>query len=358
MPAYKDKETGTWYVSFYYKDWNNQNKKKFKRGFATKKEALDYETNFLVLRNQSIDVRLNEFYEMYKKDKKPRLKLNTWLTKEQIIETHILPYFGKVPIDKIEAKDIIAWQNELTSMTDDYGTRYSPTYLRTINSQFSSMFNHAVRFYGLPENPIHKAGAMGKKHADEMSIWTKDEFEKFLETQTCDSMAETGFLILFWGGLRIGELLALTKKDFNFEEAYISINKSFQRINRKDVITEPKTEKSKRLVYLARPVMDKVELYVESRYGYTENVRVFDKTKSFFSHRMVNGSKEAGVKRIRLHDLRHSHVSLLIEMGFSPVDIANRMGHENINITMRYAHMMPSKQVNMAESMTELLEEE
>lgn len=104
--------------------------------------------------------------------------------------------------------------------------------------------------------------------------------------------------------------------------------------------------------------MDKVELYVESRYGYPENARVFDKTKSFFSHRMVNGSKEAGVKRIRIHDLRHSHVSLLIEMGFSPVDIANRMGHENINITMRYAHMMPSKQVNMADRMTKLLEEE
>ncbi len=268
MPAYKDKDTGTWYVAFYYRDWNNQNKKKLKRGFATKKEALEYETNFLILRNRSIQVSLKEFYEIYKKDKKPRLKLNTWLTKEQIIETHILPYFGNVAIDEIEAKDIIAWQNELTSITDDYGTSYSPTYLRTINSQFSALFNHAVRFYGLAENPIHKAGSMGKKNADEMSIWTKEEFNQFLETQTRDSMAETGFLILFWGGLRIGELLALTKKDFNFEEGYISINKSFQRIQRKDVITEPKTEKSKRIVYLARPVMDRVELYVESRYGY------------------------------------------------------------------------------------------
>ena len=153
-------------------------------------------------------------------------------------------------------------------------------------------------------------------------------------------------------------LFRSTKKDSNFEEGYISINKSFQRIQRKDVITEPKTEKSKRVVYLARPVMDRVELYVESRYGYPETARLFDKTKSFFSHRLINGSEKAGVKRIRLHDLRHSHVSLLIEMGFSPVDIANRMGHENINITMRYAHMMPSKQVNMAESMTKLLEEE
>lgn len=295
---------------------------------------------------------------IYKKDKKPRVKLNTWMTKEQIIETHILSYFGEIPIDLIEAKDIISWQNELTMMRDDYGTSYAPTYLRAINSQFSAMFNHAVRFYGLPENPIHKSGSMGKKHADEMSIWTQEEFEKFIETQTSDSMAETGFLILFWGGLRIGELLALTKEDFNFEEGFININKSYQRINREDVITDPKTEKSKRLVYLAKPVMDKVELYVESRYGCPDNARVFDKTKSFFTHRLLSGSQKAGVKRIRIHDLRHSHVSLLIEMGFSPVDIANRMGHENINITMRYAHMMPSKQVNMAESMAKLIEEE
>lgn len=358
MPAYKDKETGTWFVSFYYRDWNNQNKKKFKRGFSTRREALEYEANFLVLRNKSINISLNQFYEIYKKDKKPRLKLNTWLTKEQIIETHILPYFGEVAIGDIEARDIIAWQNELTSLKDDYGTSYSPTYLRTINSQFSALFNHAVKFYGLKENPIHKSGSMGKKHADEMNIWTQEEFEKFIETQTNDSMAETGFLILFWGGLRIGELLALTKDDFNFEQGYISITKSFQRINRQDVITDPKTEKSKRHVYLAKPIMDKVELYVESRYGYQESDRVFDKTKSFFGHRLVKGTKEAGLKRIRIHDLRHSHVSLLIEMGFSPVDIANRMGHENINITMRYAHMMPSKQVNMAESMTKLLEEE
>lgn len=117
------------------------------------------------------------------------------------------------------------------------------------------------------------------------------------------------------------------------------------------MITDQKTEKSKRLVYLAQPIMDNIELYVESHYGCSDKARVFDKTKSFFTQRLVNGAQKIGLKRIRIHDLRHSHVSLLIEMGFSPIDIANRMGHENINITMRDAHMMPSKQVNMAEGM-------
>ena len=135
-----------------------------------------------------------------------------------------MPYFGDVKITDIAPADIIAWQNELSSITDDYGKHYSPTYLRTINSQFSAMFNHAVRFYGLNENPMHKAGSMGKKHADETTIWTKEEFEKFLETQSNDSMAEVGFLILFWGGLRIGELLAPKKILISLMEVSLSIS--------------------------------------------------------------------------------------------------------------------------------------
>lgn len=296
MPAYKDKESNTWYCSFYYKGFNGESKKKFKRGFSTKKEAMEYERNFKATRDESVDIPLKNFYEIYKNDKKPRMKLNTWLTKESIIETHILPYFGDVDMSEIQAKDILRWQNMLMEMEDDVGTRYSQTYLRTINTQFSAMFNHAVRFYGLKENPIHKSGSMGKKHSDETNIWTREEFEQFLETQKKDSMAETAFLILFWCGLRIGEVLALTKADFDFENSSISVNKSYQRIHGRDVITEPKTEKSNRIVFVPKVIMDRIELFVTSRYGYGEKDRIFDRTKSFFSHRFKNGIQKAGVK--------------------------------------------------------------
>lgn len=358
MQAYKDKETSTWYCSFYYRDYNGKNRRKMKRGFPTKREAMEYEVNFIAERSGSVDIPLKNFYEIYKKDKMPRMRLNTWLTKESVIETHILPYFGYMRMDEIQARDIVRWQNMLMETEDDVGTRYSPTYLRTINTQLSAMFNHAVKFYGLKENPIHKSGSMGKKHSDEMNIWTREEFEEFLETQKDDSMAETAFLILFWCGLRIGELLALTKADFDFENNSIRISKSYQRIRGRDVITEPKTEKSNRIVFVPQMVMNRVELFVYSRHGNGSNDRVFDKTKSFYGHRFKNGIKKSGVKEIRIHDLRHSHVSLLFEMGYSPVDIANRMGHENINVTMRYAHMMPSKQESMAEDMNALIGED
>ena len=88
--------------------------------------------------------------------------------------------------------------------------------------------------------------------------------------------------------------------------------------------------------------------YLKSLYGLRPTDCIFPITKSYLHREMSRGSKAAGVKRIRIHDLRHSHVSLLIEMGFSAVAIAERVGHESIDITYRYAHLFPDKQTEMA----------
>ena len=81
---------------------------------------------------------------------------------------------------------------------------------------------------------------------------------------------------------------------------------------------------------------------------------IFPISKSYLHHEMDRGAKQAGVKRIRIHDLRHSHVSLLIEMGFSALAIADRLGHESIDVTYRYAHLFPSKQKDMADRLNDL----
>ena len=90
------------------------------------------------------------------------------------------------------------------------------------------------------------------------------------------------------------------------------------------------------------------------QYGLTKKDRIFTVTKSYLHHEMDRGAKAAGVKRIRIHDLRHSHISLLIDMGFSAVAIADRVGHESIEITYRYAHLFPSKQKEMANRLDDL----
>jgi integrase len=159
------------------------------------------------------------------------------------------------------------------------------------------------------------------------------------------------FEVLYWCGVRLGELLALTPADFDFVKSTVSITKSYQRLKRKDVITDPKTPKSKRVIQIPDFLSEEIQEYIQSLYGCAATDRLFPVTKSYLHHEMRRGAKEQGIKRIRVHDIRHSHVSLLIEMGFSAVAIADRVGHESIDITYRYAHLFPSRQIEIADKL-------
>ena len=150
---------------------------------------------------------------------------------------------------------------------------------------------------------------------------------------------------------REGELLALTPADFDLDKGLLSITKSYQRLKGRDVITDPKTPKSVRVIQMPQFLTDEIRDYLKSLYKVQPDQRIFEVTKSYLHHEMDRGAKAAGVKRIRIHDLRHSHVSLLIEMGFSALAIADRVGHESVDITYKYAHLFPSKQQEMAQKL-------
>jgi integrase len=348
MPAYKDEKKGTWYASFYYQNWKGMKEKKMKRGFPTRQEALEWERVFLQQQSADMDMTFTAFVELYSRDMKARLKLSTWLTKENIIQKKLLPAFGNKRISEITAKDIIHWQNEMMDFRGKDGKPYSPTYLKIMHNQISAIFNHAVRFYDLKSNPAAKAGSVGKKEAKEMLFWTKDEFLEYIDAMMDKPLSYYAFEMLYWCGIREGELLALTASDFDFEKSTVSITKSYQRLMGRDIVTEPKTPKSNRIVKMPEFLRDEMKDFIKSIYGILPTDRVFPVTKHYLRHEMDRGCKEKGVKRIRIHDLRHSHVSLLIEMGFSAVAIADRVGHESIDITYRYAHMFPSRQIEIA----------
>lgn len=250
MAAFKNKDNGTWYVQFRYTDWKGERQQKLKRGFATKREALEWEREFLMEKQADVNMTFESFVALYERDIKPKLKLNTWLTKESIIKKKILPYFAKRKLSEITAKDIMRWQNELREMRDCHGKPLSKTYLKTVHNQLSAIFNHAVKFYNLKENPCRKAGSMGKKKNREMLFWTKEEYLKFAEVMMDKPQFYYAFEMLYWCGIREGELLALTPADFDFKKGTVSINKSYQRLNGRDVITTPKTEKSNRIISL------------------------------------------------------------------------------------------------------------
>ena len=351
MAAFKNKTNGTWYVQFRYTDWKGERQQKLKRGFATKKEAQAWEREFLMQKQADVNMTFESFAQLYEKDMKPKLKLNTWLTKESIIQKKILPYFGKRKLSEITAKDVMDWQNVIRGLTDAKGKPYSPTYLKTVHNQLSALFNHAVRYYGLQVNPAAKAGNMGVEERREMLFWTKEEYLKFADAMMDKPLSYYAFEMLYWCGIREGELLALTPTDFDFEAGTVSISKSYQRLKGEDVITTPKTKKSNRVIKMPKFLCGEMEDYLKMFYSTGANERIFPVSKHYLHHEMDRGAKAAGVKRIRIHDLRHSHISLLIDMGFTALAIADRVGHESIDITYRYAHLFPTRQTEMADKL-------
>ena len=355
MPVFKNEDNGTWYVMARYVNW--------KEGTQAEMQAwLCYQTRstgmgkkmFKLQTSSDLDMSFEAFTELYINDVKNRLKENTWLTKEHIIRTKILPYFGKLKISEISTKEIITWQNEMLAYRDEKKKPYSQTYLKTLHNQLSAIFNHAVRYYELRSNPAAKVGNMGREEHKEMLFWTKEEYKKFSFEMMDKPVSFYAFEMLYWCGIREGELLALTPADFNFDKETVTINKSYQRLKGQDVITSPKTKKSNRTIKMPKFLCEEMKEYLGMLYGLKKKDRIFTVTKSYLHHEMDRGAKAAGVKRIRIHDSRHSHISLLIDMGFSAVAIADRVGHESIDITYQYAHLFPSKQIEMAEKLDDL----
>lgn len=351
MPVYKKKSTGTYYVSFYYQDFTGKRIRKKKEGFLTKKDALAYEREFLLKEEGNVDMSFESLVDIYLKDCKVRLKPTTYENKKTIIYLKILPYFKEVNIKKIDAIRIRKWQNILLSDKNSY----SQTYLKSINNQISAIFNYAVQYYDLPKNPARTAGSIGKKKAEAMKFWTKDEFNLFEKGIENNFFSKIMFQILFYTGIRVGELLALTLEDFNFEKKSLFISKTYTRYKKNDLIQEPKTPKSKREILLPKKLCQDIQEFATARYDYQKNERLFPFTKFFLHHEMDRGCKKTGVKKIRIHDLRHSHASLLIEMGFPILVIAERLGHEDIQTTLQtYGHLYPNKQEEIVKKLEEI----
>ena len=204
MAIYKN-DNGTWYVMIRYQDWTGARKQKCKRGFSTRKEAADWELQFKLQKKASVDMTMESFCTMYEEDVRPSLKQSTWLTKENIIQKKILPYLGKRKVSEITAKDVMDWHNQMRKLKTKTGKPLSPTYLKTIHGQLSTIFNHAVKYYDLSINPARKAGALGEEEGKEMLFWTKEEYKRFAEEMMDKPLSYYAFQLLYCCGIRSGD---------------------------------------------------------------------------------------------------------------------------------------------------------
>ena len=292
MAIYKDGDK--WRAVYRFTDWTGERKQTQKRGFKTKREAQAWEREQLNKAKADIDMSFESFIELYRTDLGARIKENTWETKDSIIDKKLIPYFGKKRMSEIQPKDVICWQNEMINHRDENGEPFSPVYLKTLHNQLSAIFNHAVKFYELSQNPAAKVGNMGKAKNKEKEFWTKEEYLKFADEMMDKPISFYAFEMLYWTGIRLGELLALTPGDFDFDKKTVSITKSYQRLKGRDVITTPKTEKSNRVIDLPDFLCEEIQEFINSLYGIRANDRLFMITKSYLHHEMDRGSQAPG----------------------------------------------------------------
>ena len=320
----KDNKTNTWYVRFYY-----HGKDVRKKGFKTKQEAIEYEST---KRNElkgfigSTD-NINELINLYLNRRKTKVKLPTYEKDERIINKYVKPYFKYTY--QLNAHSIMEWKTNLLQ------NNFKEHYVNQIIKCFRAFLVYASTISKIDNRAIDELDIVKLYEVkDEMQIWSVDEFNEFIKVVD-DPYYNTLFTTLYWSGLRISELRALTKKDiFNNE---LIINKRLEAKAKIKGITTLKTASSNRRVLMPSSIIDKLKeldgdlLFPTSE---TQIRRMLDKyiTKS-------------GQKKIRVHDFRHSHASFLINSGCSIRLVSERLGHSSPSITMDYYwHLLPNEQ--------------
>jgi integrase len=331
---------GRWKVTCRYTTFDGSRKQKKKEGFQTKREAQQFEKEFLQKMNGSLSMSMSSLFDLYLEDAKARVKPTTYSSIEFTIEKSLRPAFGKTAVQDVTPLAIRKWYGELQKKKSRItGGALSQTTTTMIKSRLSSIFNFAVRLYGLPSNPCANAIAEKRKEKRrEMKFLTVQEYTKFRACEQNELM-RIAFDTLFWTGMREGELLALAPEDVR--DGKISINKTYIKLNREEIIGVPKTASSVRVISIPRFLQDELEPLITTMSG----GRIFEgASASMLRNHCKRNCVKAGVPVIRVHDLRHSHASMLIDQGVQPLLIAERLGHENVTITLRvYSHLYKAK---------------
>ena len=365
MPQYKYpvKQGSKWMCKFNYTDpKSGKAKTEYKRGFDTKREAKQYEEDFIehltkVAEQNSMDYERTfgeVFQEYLMSHKRSDIKESSLETKFNIFNKHIFPTFENVLVKDITDDDIAEWQNKIKLMVLPNGKHLSESYLRTIQSQFNSIINYANDKGYLRANPLADIKNMGIKDK-RVVFWTPEEYEKFVYYAMEYPQYYYAYEVLYWCGLREGEMLALTIEDVDLDEGIINVTKTFNHLNGRDIITTPKTPSSVRKVSMPAFLIDEMKEYIGLLYEPTNEQRLFKISKSKLTRNFHLLSDKAGLKRITIHGLRHSHVSLLIKKKYDIFEVSKRIGHKSVKTTQDiYGHLFDDVQRSIANDLDKI----
>lgn len=252
-----------------------------------------------------------------------------------IIETHLIPNFGNKKLNKVRSRDIMRFQSELLD-------KCAVSHVKKIHQVLSAIYNFAIKQEYTRDNPARLAGNVDIEEDKHINYWTLDEFKAFIK-HVDDQLYYTLFMTLYYSGMRKGELLALTWGDIDFESSIININKTVY--NR--IVTKPKTTSSIRQIMMPKHVMrllSQLKAAIDPKMTYVVFGEFHDHMSTTTLDRKYEAYvKAAGVKKIRLHDFRHSHASYLINKNTIISVVAARLGHKDVGTTLNtYSHLYPS----------------
>lgn len=368
-----ESKSGTKYrVDYAYKAADGKYHNSCKRGFYLMREAASWQKNMLPIliadleqkgtskKNADEEMLFSELVDEYMKRSELRRKETTCGTKENIIKNRILPFFSDKKVFDITVKDIENWQDKLLQGTTKSGKQYSQTYIRTIRSQFTAIMNYAVRLHGLPFNPLDKAEMVGCKEAEPRAYWTLDEFIQFRNVVADKPEYYYAFEVLYWTGMRMGEMLALRLGDIDFDNLTIKVDETYTRLKKKDLITSPKTKDSKRIIHIPKTLADELREYVGGIYGLEKESRIFNVSKYGLHREIDRAVKSCGLPDICVHGLRHSCASFLQseELKIPEVVVSAILGHSNTkSMTGRYSHAYEKDLIAVAERLNKIMED-
>lgn len=352
---YHDETTGSYFVSFYYKDFEGKRHRSLKRGFATIRQAKQYKSDFLAKMEGTSSMLFSSLAKFYIEDLASKVKPITLHTKSRYIDAYFLPTFQDLRIENIGAHNVRQWQLKLLKSL-------APSTVKNLHAQLSSIFRYAMRYYGLKNNPCLTAGNISGTKTRRVDFWTVAEFNLFIDALNKSTefwhavpleQLTAAYNTLFYTGVRVGELLALTVGDFDYDNKIIYISKTSSDIKGQTIITEPKTKKSNRAITIPEELSNMLKRHTAALQDQSTEAELFPRlTRAILKYNIDTYSKAAGIKRLRIHDLRHSHASLLVNMGVPIFIVSERLGHNNIQVTIdTYSHLYPKTASDIAEQL-------
>lgn len=359
--VYFDKASNSYYAvaSLGFDEITGKRMQKKKRGFKTQMEAKKWYDEFIakhskkaIIHGTSLTVEM--FLEHYFiPDYKNKVSNRTFMTFSSKLKR--LRYFSKMKMIDIQPIHIKRWH---TAILEE---GLSNNYLKDLHQSMKEIFDMAMTLGIVTENPVRKAGNVSRtKH--KVDFWTKEEFELFIKTFEKENILEhlkfVTCLFLFMTGLRISELQALEWADIDFENKCFMVSKSMFYQNKNNWQINPtKTFSSNRLIYLDNMTVEALKEWKEyqkklGQINFIFSYNCMPITKTMLTKAIDTHSKLAGIKKIRIHDLRHSHASLLLSLGMNDLELKSRLGHASIQTTLGvYSHLRPTAMKEVADKL-------